>query len=80
MWSWKLIYEDETFNLFCDIDSLVGSEEIEDDDERQRVLDSLKALTQQGIKLKTMNGDVNQRKEVIFALTDMLTLVTAYSS
>ncbi len=30
MWSWKLIYEDETFNLFCDIDSVVGSEEIEE--------------------------------------------------
>lgn len=29
MWSWKLIYEDETFNLFCDIDNAVGSEELD---------------------------------------------------
>ncbi|MBP1747145.1 MAG: hypothetical protein H6Q54_1760, partial [Deltaproteobacteria bacterium] len=28
MWNWKLIYESETFNLFCDIDNVVGSEEI----------------------------------------------------
>lgn|GEM_PF-312255 len=31
MWSWKLIYEDETFNLFCDIDNVIGSEEIDED-------------------------------------------------
>ena len=30
MWSWKLIYEDETFNLFCDIDNVVGSEELDE--------------------------------------------------
>lgn len=29
MWSWKLIYEDDTFNLFCDIDNVIGSEEID---------------------------------------------------
>ncbi|HQP56458.1 MAG TPA: hypothetical protein PLN83_10135 [Syntrophorhabdus sp.] len=29
MWSWKLIYEDETFNLFCDIDNVAGSEEFD---------------------------------------------------
>lgn len=30
MWSWKYIYEDETFNLFCDIDNVVGCEELEE--------------------------------------------------
>ena len=30
MWSWKLIYEDETFNLFCDTDNVVGLEELEE--------------------------------------------------
>ena len=30
MWNWKLIYESETFNLFCDIDNVVGSEEIDE--------------------------------------------------
>jgi hypothetical protein len=30
MWNWKLIYENETFNLFCDIDNVVGSEEIDE--------------------------------------------------
>jgi hypothetical protein len=30
MWTWKLIYEDETFNLYCDIDNVVGSEEIDE--------------------------------------------------
>ena len=30
MWSWKLIYEDETFNLYCDIDNVVGSEELDE--------------------------------------------------
>jgi hypothetical protein len=28
MWSWKLIYEDKTFNFFCDIDNVVGCEEL----------------------------------------------------
>lgn len=30
MWSWKLIYEDDTFNLFCDTDNAVGSEELDE--------------------------------------------------
>ena len=30
MWNWKFIYENETFNLFCDTDSVAGSEEIEE--------------------------------------------------
>jgi hypothetical protein len=30
MWSWKLIYEDEIFNLYCDIDNVVGSEELDE--------------------------------------------------
>jgi hypothetical protein len=30
MWNWKLIYENETFNLFCDTESVAGSEENEE--------------------------------------------------
>jgi hypothetical protein len=30
MWSWKLIYEDTSFNLFCDVDNVVGSEEFDE--------------------------------------------------
>lgn len=30
MWSWKLIYEDETISLSCDIDNVVDSEELEE--------------------------------------------------
>lgn len=30
MWNWKLIFENETFNLFCDTESVAGSEENEE--------------------------------------------------
>jgi hypothetical protein len=30
MWNWKFMYENETFNLFCDTESAAGSEENEE--------------------------------------------------
>ena len=50
---------------------------ITDTEDSDKLTNSVKDLLSQGIKLKTMNGDPVQRKEVIFAVTDMLSIITS---
>lgn len=68
MWSWKLIYEDETFNLFCDTDNVVGSEEL--DEGMFSAVDCYRALPEKialwvsiGIKDKGVLKDYIERRK-----------------
>jgi hypothetical protein len=68
MWSWKLVYEDETFNLYCDIDNVVGSEEL--DEGMFAAVDCYRSLSEKivvwvsiGIKSKGVLKDYIERRK-----------------
>ena len=69
MWSWKLIYEDETFNLFCDIENVVGSEELDygifpsSDCYRSLLPDKIAVWVSIGIKDRSILKDYIQRRK-----------------
>jgi len=68
MWNWKLIYENETFNLFCDTESVAGSEENEEGmfpsvECYQSLPDKVAAWVSIGIKDKGVIKEYTERRE-----------------
>ena len=56
-----------------------GLDIIANEEDHARLTESLKELLQQGIKLKMSGDSPNMRKEVVFAVTDVLSIVTSIS-